>query len=186
MEREILLDNQKIRLLRVPYYSQSGTEFLCLVYSILMVFSFYKNIHIDPNIRNNSPNTTRDELISITKSDIYSGTTLSGLEDRLTQEYPNMIFELKNTSFDEIKKSLSTKRPVIVIYNPSLFLTGEKGPSHAGVVIGLTKDKIILNNPWIGEGVNIDRITFERSWEIEKYLGLYIFPNPQKRLIDEL
>ena len=71
---------------------------------------------------------------------------------------------------------------MIVLYNPSYLLINEKGPEHAGVVVGMTDTYIILNNPWFGPAFCIDRSQFGSSWELEYNWAIFIRPKPNKIL----
>ena len=183
MFQEIEIDNKPIQVLRVPWFSQKDTDWLCFVYSLKMVFDFYKNIHPDPLIRSSTPNTHRDELISITNTQYGFGTSLcKSLINKLNTEYPSMLFELKETDYIEVEKSLKAGHPVIVLYNPSAITVNEIGPGHSGVVVGLTSRYVILNNPWYGPLFLLERDEFENAWEQEYNWGIFVKPSPQRRL----
>lgn len=182
IEKEIEIEGQKIKILRVPWFSQSDSDWLCVVYSLKMVLDFYKNIYENPKIRQDAPNTSRDELISITNTQVGLGTTVVSIISKLNKAFPTMGFELKTTSFRELEKCLKEHTPVIVIYNPSYIFINEKGPGHAGVVVGITNQYIVLNNPWYGPAFCVDKVIFERAWELEYNCAIFIKPNSQQRL----
>lgn len=183
MEREIEIDGLSVNILRVPYFSQGPVEWLCIIYSLKMVFDFYKNIHSNEHIRKAAPLVDRDEIIKITNTRIYTGTTVSeDLMIRLRKAFPTMNFELKEINYKEIREELAKMHPVIVLYNPSYFLNNERGPSHAGVVIGMTNDYIILNNPWFGPIFCVDKTKFESCWELEYNWAIIIKPKQNRRL----
>jgi len=185
METYLPVNGSHIKVLNVPYFVQNDTEWLCLVYSIKMVMDFYKNIHTTLEIRQRSPNTTRDELMGVTRTKITTGTPVSDdLVQSLNTKFPSLQFELKETNYGEIKKELNRHNPVIVMYNPTILFNGEVGPGHSGVVIGMNKQLIVLNNPWYGPSFCVEKTAFDEAWEIEYNRGLFIKPNSQQR-IDE-
>ena len=101
MKRIIELGKSQFEVLRVPWYSQNDADWLCVIYSLKMVMDFYKNIHDNPVIRNRTPNTNRDELIRITNAQYGFGTIVGPtLIKRLSEAYPSMLFELKNTNLN--------------------------------------------------------------------------------------
>ncbi len=77
MERIIQINGDNVRILRVPYFSQGDTEYTCVVYSLKMVLDYFKNVHARTEIRQISPNTSKDELLGITKTKISMGTQIS-------------------------------------------------------------------------------------------------------------
>ena len=182
MISSIEVENTIIPILRVPYFSQEDADHLCFVYSFLMLMEFFKNIYSNEKLRQIIPNTTKDELISLTKSEYGTGTSFSPqLIKDLNKAFPNMHFHLKlGTKFVDIADSLKIFHPVIVIYNISQLLYNEEGPSHAAVVIGLNDDFIVLNNPWKGWAYVVNRTEFERVWEIEGYRAIFVSPQAQK------
>jgi uncharacterized protein YvpB len=185
MERVIQINGDDIKILRVPYFSQSDTEYTCVVYSLKMVLDFFKNIHARKDIRQTSPNTTKDELVSLTKTKLSMGTQISDtLISSLNAAFPAFKFELKQTNYEEVEKSLNNYNPVIAIYNPSILDINEIGPGHAGVVIGLNDQYIVLNNPWFGPGFYTEKTEFDRAWEIEYNRAIFIEPSPQQRLME--
>jgi uncharacterized protein YvpB len=186
MERFIPINGNPIKILRVPYFNQSDSEWLCVVYSLKMVLDFFKNVHTTREIRERSPNTTRDELLGITRTKIATGTQISeNLIQSLNTAFPSLYFELKQTNYDTIQRALNKHNPVIVIYNPSILFINEEGPGHAGVVIGMNDQLIVLNNPWYGPGFYIEKTEFDRAWEIEYNMAIFIQPNAQKRLDED-
>jgi uncharacterized protein YvpB len=185
MERVIQINGDDVKILRVPYFSQSDTEHTCVVYSLKMVLDFFKNVHTKSDIRQISPNTTKDELVRVTKTKLSMGTQISdALINSLNNAFPEFIFELKQTNYQEIKKSLTICNPIIIIYNPSILDVNEIGPGHAGVVIGLNDQYIVLNNPWYGPGFYLEKTEFDRAWEIEYYRAIFIRPSSQQRLME--
>jgi hypothetical protein len=77
MITSIEVDHTIISILQVPYYSQEDADYLCFVYSILMVMDFFKNVHSNEELRQIIPNTTKDEIMAITKAQYGLGTTFS-------------------------------------------------------------------------------------------------------------
>jgi uncharacterized protein YvpB len=183
MERYLQINGNQVKILRVPYFNQSDSEWLCVVYSLKMVMDFFKNIHTTEDVREKSPNTTRDELLKITRTKMSMGTQISAhLIQSLNKEFPGLKFELKQTNYIEIQKALKKHNPVITIYNPSILFINEEGPGHAGVVIGMNDQYIVLNNPWYGPGFYVEKSEFDLAWEIEYNRAISVQPNTQQRL----
>lgn len=183
METLLPVNGGHVKVLNVPYFIQSDTEWLCLVYSIKMVMDFYKNVHSKSEIRQRSPNTTRDELIGVTRTKLTTGTPISDdLVLSLNTKFPSLQFELKETNYSEIKQELDRHNPVIVMYDPTFLFNNEEGPGHSGVVIGMNKQLIVLNNPWYGPAFCVEKAAFTDAWELEYNRGMFIKPNSQQRI----
>jgi hypothetical protein len=149
-----------------------------------MCLEYFKNVYKNVIVRRDTPNLDFAELVKITHTSYSNGTR--DIEDglrALSEKTKCLEFELINGgSFNVIKKNLEKNLPVIVIYNCAYFLQQERGPGHAGVVIGITKDALFLNNPWLGPDKCISKVEFEPAWEIEYKKLILIKPNPQERL----
>lgn len=183
MKQQIRIDGHSIEVLAVPYYTQGDTEYLCVIYSLMMVLDYIKRYKQSP------PNTgaltpSKDDLIALTKTDPNTGTDLSDDIMRiLNEKYSTYTFKLKESTFEEVYKVLDDGYPAIVIYNPAILFIKQKGPAHAGVVIGMTNNGLILNNPWYGEFFYVDKLSFTQAWDVEYNWAIFVKPNSQVRLL---
>jgi len=53
------------------------------------------------------------------------------------------------------------------------------------VVIGITENDIIVNNPWLGSEYFISHENFAPAWELEYNQAILLEPNPQTKLGSE-
>ncbi|MFA9396700.1 MAG: C39 family peptidase [Clostridiaceae bacterium] len=96
--------------------------------------------------------------------------------DLLTSYTPNVI-DLTGKSFDEIISNITKGNPVIawatlnmdpIIYNKSWYidetLFNWKGKEHSYVIVGYSKDTIIVNDPNSGEEKSFDKDLFIKRW----------------------
>lgn len=149
-----------------------------------MVLTYLKNEYPDERINREIPNLTVDDIKRITRTRT-SGTREENLIRDLENAVPQLKFEIiKNTDFSTIKESLDRNIPVIVLYCGDYLLNREKGGGHAGVVVGMTDDKIILNNPWFGYQYVADKSDFQDAWDLEYRALIKITVNPQTRLTE--
>ncbi len=183
MKQQIRINEHSIDVLAVPYYVQGDTEYLCVIYSLMMVLEYIKCYkQPSPNISASMP--SKDDLIASTKTDPNTGTDLSDDMIRiLNRKYPAYTFTLGESTLEEVHKVLADGYPAIVIYNPAILYIKQKGPAHAGVAIGMTDDGLILKNPWYGEFFYVDKLSFTRAWDVEYNWAIFIRPNPQARLL---
>lgn len=182
MRRKIEYQGRNIDILNVPYISQRNTEYLCLIHSIQMVLFYLKERRNPVNLKD-SISVSKYELMRILNADPSLGIERTRVQ-RLNEIIPELRFKLKQTNYEEIKICLEKNYPVIVIYNPMIIDYHTLGPSHAGVVVGLTEEYVILNNPWKGENILISKQSFSQSWEVEENHAVFIYPNPQRKLLD--
>lgn len=183
MEQQIQINGHSIDVLAVPYYTQGDTEYLCVIYSLMMVLEYIR-CHKQSSLNIDAPIPSKDDLIVSTKTDPNTGTDLSNDVIRiLNGKYPTYIFTLKESTFEEVRKVLDGGYPAIVIYNPAILFIKQKGPAHAGVAIGMTDDGLILKNPWYGEFFYVDKLSFARAWDVEYNWAIFVRPNPQARLL---
>mgnify|MGYP001052506999 CR=1 FL=1 len=189
MRRKILTnDNRAVEVLRIPYYYQSNSDWLCFVFSLKMCLEYFKNIYQNTVVRNNTPNLNIDNIKALTHSREFTGTRVDrSLMNELSREIPPIEFSLNeecsiDTLIDNFKKNL----PTIVLYNCSYVLYEEAGPGHAGVVIGIVEDNdLILNNPWLGPEKLVKWKDFLKGWELEYNRVVVMKPKTQTRLVVE-
>ncbi len=178
--------NKQASVLCVPWYPQQEHSFYCFPYSLWMVLQFYKNVHDNPLIKQNTPNLDIGEIAKLCKTDARVGTRINEqLVKTLNDAAPALKFELVD-SYDmkQLKKVvLDNKCPCIIIYDCGFLLYNVPSQvGHAGVVIGVDDDSIYLNNPWLGAEVEIDQVKFNDCWEVEYNQVLLIKPNLQTNL----
>lgn len=177
-----IIEGKIFDVLNLEYQAQNPAEYLCVIYSLMMVFDYLDEFYLIPN-GITPPDHHKEKLIKEQNTDIYTGTNLSpDIIKKFAKNYIQYDFFYRRSSLKEIEKSIKSNYPVIVIYNPSMITLKEKGPSHAGVVAGIDDDKIILYNPWYGKGFNCDPQRFEEGWDLEYCVSLYIKPKMQKEL----
>ena len=167
MKRTMTIQGEKITILKVPWYPQSEIDWKCFVCSLKMCLEYFKNEYSNDTVRQSIPNLDIENLMDITHTRKNTGTPVEGLCKKLQKAGLPFNFQLKSSSFDELEERIDAGLPVIVIYNGSYLKDERRGPSHAGVVIGINDDDIILNNPWFGATYKTDRFKFERAWELE-------------------
>jgi hypothetical protein len=150
-----------------------------------MILDYFKNIYPSQIINQNTPYLNFDELVKITKTH-DGGTRTEDLVAHLEGSIPTLKFEIvRNGNFDMIRQSLENNIPIIIIYCGDYLYNHEIAGGHAGVVIGLTGNKIILNNPWIGYQVAFERAEFKDAWDIERNQFIRIKPALQERLMED-
>lgn len=176
-KRKITIQGESVTILKVPWYPQSETDWKCFVCSLKMCLEYFKNEYNNDIVRQNTPNLDIENIMDITHTRKNTGTPTEGLCKKLEKSGLPFSFQLKNSSFQEIEEKVSQGLPVIVIYNGSYLKEERRGPSHAGVVIGIRDDDLILNNPWFGAAYLVDRFKFERAWELEDNQVIIIEPN---------
>lgn len=186
MRRAIRISGQNVQVLKVPWYSQDDVEWTCFVCSLKMCLEYFKNVYENKVIREYTPNFTIEELMKLTNTRRYTGTALDRMMVKRFREIMPFKTELRtDSSLADVDRKIQKGLPVIVIYDAAFFKVQERGPGHAGVVVGLTSNRdVILNNPWYGAEVTFDRIDFERSWELEYNKAVFFTPIPQTRLDD--
>ena len=188
MRRKILdpMDN-RIEVLKVPWFPQMDIEWTCMVNSIKMCLEYMKNTYSNRIIRNVVPNMDIDEIMTITNTRRFTGTDVdSRLIKKLNSTIEGVIFSLEeDVSMGKLSAKLEKGIPSIVLYNCQFLTEGIRGPSHAGVVIGATEDYIVLNNPWLGSERFMPHEVFAPAWELEYNQAILLDPNPQSKLGDE-
>ena len=167
MRRTMTVHGENVTILKVPWYPQSDLDWKCFVCSLKMCLEYFKNEYKNDIVRQNTPNLDIEDLMKITHTRKNTGTPTEGLCKRLEKAGLPFKFQLKKSSFSEIEEKILVGIPVIVIYNGSYLKEERKGPSHAGVIVGMRDDDLILNNPWFGATYIADKFEFERAWELE-------------------
>jgi len=177
-----VVDGVPIDILNIPYYQQDPTEGYCYVHSLWMVLSYFKNAYPSRVTNSNTPNLSIRQIKYITKTH-RSGTREQNLVRNLGTAIPSLKFELmREGNFGMIEDLIKKAIPVIVLYCGDYYLYRERGGGHAGVVVGITEDKIVLNNPWLGYEQVADKSEFQDAWELEYRTFIKITPTYQTNL----
>lgn len=186
MKRQIITeDNRETQVLRVPFYYQSNLDALCFVFSIKMCIEYFKNIYENDFIRRKTPNLDINEIRKLTHTDEFLGTRVDRqLMKELSRSIPSLSFSLiEEYSIERIRKNFNRNLPTIILYNCSYMMYNERGPSHAGVVIGVVEENdLIVNNPWLGPEKLIRWKDLQKGWELEHNKAVTIKPETQTRL----
>jgi uncharacterized protein YvpB len=96
------------------------------------------------------------------------------------------ILDLKNnTQVEVLKVPWFPQQEIEWTYNCQFLTIGIHGAGHAGVVIGITENDIIVNNPWLGSEYFISHENFAPAWELEYNQAILLEPNPQTKLGSE-
>ncbi len=97
--------------------------------------------------------------------------------------YDNRIIRdiVPNMSIDEIMKITNTRRFTGTVVDSHL-IRNLNSNIEAGVIIGITENDIIINNPWLGSEYFISHEVFAPAWELEYNQAILLDPNPQSKL----
>ena len=185
MRRRIISPmNKQIEVLKVPWYPQQDIEWTCVVNSLKMCMEYMKNTYNNRLIREITPNLNIDEIMKITHTRRFVGTAVdSNLIRNLNSNIEGINFSLEeDVNMNQLKKKIDEGIPSIVIYDCQFLKYGMRGPGHAGVIIGITEDNIIMNNPWLGSEFFVMHEDFSPAWELEYNQAILIEPNPQSKL----
>jgi hypothetical protein len=188
MRRKILLGEKQIEVLQVPYYTQEQTETWCFPYSIKMCVEYFKEYYKYKVVRDKIKLLSTEEIAEILKSDRENGTRISNsILKQLEKETIMLNYNLQeNKNFNTLENRFKNNLPTIVLYDLTYILNKERGPGHAAVVVGVTKDYIILNNPWMKGEWPIEKITFNQGWELEYHSIISIDPKPPIPSLEEV
>ena len=186
LKRQIITeDNRSVQVLRVPYYYQSNSDWLCFVFSLKMCLEYFKNIYKSEVVKDNTPNMSIDDLKGLTHTGEFAGTRVDqSLMNELSRRIPTIKFDLvEQYTIEQLRKNFEENLPTIVIYNCSYMINEEPGPGHAGVVISTIEDNdLIVNNHWLGAEKLIRWKDFQKGWELEYNRAIIMEPLPQTKL----
>ena len=134
-----------MHMLSVPYLKQT-TPFTCGPVALQMVLAYY-------GIPASEPLLSR-------KLDTNSETGTRRLNMRaIASQYGLKCHVNNNAEFEEFAYHLSHGRPVIV-----RFLETDKNEDHYGVVIGASRDVVVVHDPWTGPGLTFHKDEFIPRW----------------------
>jgi len=190
MRRNIVVNGRQIEVLQVPYFTQEQTEAWCLPYSIKMCIEYYKEYYRFKVVRDKINNLSTEEIAQILKTDRENGTRINTTTFKeLAQQTCMLDYNIEiDKDFPSLEKRFKKNLPSIVLYDLSYLMNKERGPGHAAVVVGLTKDQIILNNPWIKGEWPLEKMTFDEGWELEYHSALFVDPKqpiPELKEVDD-
>lgn len=105
------------------------------------------------------------------------GTNVANLFFLKDQKELNLEVTLESLSIDELNLFLIEKQsPVIVIVDTSFLSSHDIKASHAVIVVGFEKEKIIINDPWFDEKeIHTDIDEFKLAWGKFDNLTIKIF-----------
>ena len=140
MKRIITTPSQeKIEILKIPWYSQSPTDWKCFVCSLKMCLEYYKNEYNNSYVRQNTTSYDIEELMGITNTRETAGTIVCNSLCNVLESTKGLPFNFKlhvNYTYDKVRNKIENNLPVIVIYNGQYLKEQIAGGSHAGVVVG--------------------------------------------------
>lgn len=141
--------------MKVPYYKQEF-PWSCFPACIRMLLEFY-GIKKEEN-----------ELRRLLKSTLHRGGSWFLVE--LGLESLGLIFYYSvKFSLEELKSLIKDGTPAIVSLNLS-----ERHTNHTVVVIDITEDFVVINDPEKGEGIQLETIKFLEAWSKRGYIAGYI------------
>ena len=132
-------------MLKVPYFKQDN-GYSCGPTSLQMVFAFY------------GERINEDKLTKLLHTKKDSGASHEPLI-KIANEEGFYVYVNNESSLQEITEILGKNIPVIVH-----FIEPSSDEGHYAVIIDITKDKIILNDPWNGEGFKMNTGDFIKRW----------------------
>ena len=121
----------------------------------------------------------------MTHTDEFLGTRVDkSLMKELARRIPSLNFYLvEGCSIERIRKNFNRNLPTIILYNYSYMKYNERGPSHAGVVVGVIEENdLIVNNPWSGPESLIRWKDLQKGWELEHNKAVIVAPETQTDL----
>jgi len=152
---------------KLRYFKQQ-TSFTCGAACLRMVLSTF------------GKELSEYELATLTKSDMLFGTTCE-LMAKAAKELGFKPTILKHLSLDDLKKYLRKGIFPITLVNAGKYVEGEKSiHGHFTVIKSIGKDKIIVNNPDLGENKRIEPNIFIEAWNLTGNLTLIIEPKNVK------
>lgn len=185
MRRKILDPmTNKIEVLKVPWYPQQDVEWTCVVNSLKMCLEYMKNTYNNRVIREIIPNMNIDEIMKITHTRRFAGTVVdSNFVRNLNSNIEGITFSLEqDVDINKLKMKLEKGIPSIAIYNCEYLIYGIRGAGHAGVIIGVTENDIVINNPWLGSEYFVAHEDFVPAWELEFNQAILLEPDTQSKL----
>lgn len=131
--------------LSVPYLRQT-TPYTCGPVALQMVLAYY-------GIPASEPLLSRK-----LDTNAETGTRRWNMQ-AIAQQYALTCHVNNDAEFEEFAQHIRRGRPVIV-----RFLETDKNEDHYGVVIGATRDAVVVHDPWNGPGLTFSKAAFMPRW----------------------
>jgi predicted double-glycine peptidase len=150
----------------VPFISQ--TKEGCGSAAISMVMQYWANQAGEPA----SPQMDAAKIQELLYSPRQKGIPASAME-KYFQEQGYRAFAFRG-EWSDLKRHLQQGRPLIVCLKAS----GERGPLHYSVVVGLDERRefVFLNDPAMGKMIRFSREGFQSEWDSAKNWTLLAVP----------
>ncbi|MDD5547322.1 MAG: C39 family peptidase [Candidatus Pacebacteria bacterium] len=134
--------------LKVPFYKQSanytcGPTCLQMVFKFNGIFKSEKKLAKEAHTRSRHGTYRRHMAEAARKNGFF-------------------CFIKSGSSLKDIEKFIRLKFPIIVY-----FIEPADNIEHYAVIIGLDKNKIIMNDPWNGKGFKMNKMEFLSRWKSE-------------------
>lgn len=131
--------------LRIPFFKQD-TAYSCGPVALQMILAFFgdrkSEYELVRRMHMNKAFGTRHEWMIVT-----------------ARKEGFFCYVNNNSSLHEIEHFLSLHLPVIVHFN-----NPTDDDDHYSVIVGLTSDTVVFNDPWNGKGFKISRKVFLSHW----------------------
>ena len=138
-----------MRYLDVPYFKQD-TLYTCGPTSLQMVFSYY-------GIRE-SEAALKEELETSPETGTEHQQMINAVLKRGFHCYVN-----NDATLEDIHSLVERGVPTIV-----RFLETANNEDHYGVVVGVSSEEVVINDPWNGERVRFSHEDFMGRWKCDK------------------
>ena len=135
--------------IEIPFFRQEQLHH-CGPAVVRMVLHFYGGERLEQEIAD-AMGTTEEE-----------GTPLSSILDYVKSQGLRVIHK-DGADFSDIQGFIDQGYPVMVNYRET---SQEQG--HFALVVEITEEEVILNDPWHGSGYAVDKEEFRRRWHNEK------------------
>lgn len=172
----------KVKCLSIPWFKQEGGEAFCVPCSIKICLEYFKNYYGNSLISAGIDSMDIAAIGKLLNTRKDSGTPVNNeMIKKLNERFMTLNFTMAlDSTFNHIKKHIYEKKlPAIILYDYDLYLNGERGDGHAGVVKGLDDSYIILSNPWGGTDTIFELTGFEEVWRVEARRLITIEPKRQ-------
>jgi len=133
----------------IPYHKQKRDHY-CGPATLQMAFAFFKY------------RISQSKLAKQAKTNLKTGTSHRGMINAI--KINGFQYQtIKGSDFNKISVFLKKHLPIIVN-----FIEPSHNEGHYAIVVGITKTKIILNDPWNGNNFVMSRNIFFKRWHDSK------------------
>ena len=163
-------DGRWVIWIDVPYVAQSKEG--CGSAAISMVMQYWAK----QRGQQNSPAADATKIQQLLYSPRQKGIPASAME-RYLREHGYRTYAFRG-EWSDLQHHLQQGRPLIV----SLKASGERGPLHYAVVVGLdsARETVFLNDPALGKMLRRSREGFQREWDGVRNWTLLAVPAEDK------